>query len=666
MGSASKFLCASIFALSVVPFVHSAIDISVNAQKGVKKISPYLFGRNIDVIDEKVDSLSSKEIDYMNQIVEAGLHMIRANHGNNATRYNFRKKFSVHPNWFNNVNSQSWDISAKKILENMPGVDAMYAFQLAGYVAKTQEYNFKDWDWYLAHNNTWPSNRDLNIAGGGIISDDGKTAIKEGDPTLYNQEWPADSSVAIIPYWRDSLKFDMNRLRYWSMDNETDIWRYTHDDLNLPVTGEFLVERYVEVAKKARAQWKDIKLTGPVSAGEWDWVVLRDIVEGQNLITGSDGKKYSWLEYFIKRVSEEQKKSGVRLLDMFDIHWYPQEKDYESRMNWHRVLFDTTYNYPGANGIRFLNEQYYYASNQTKEQYDETYNKEYILKRVNDWLEKYFGKDHGITLGISETSLKDENAMVTALIYASFLGTMMNHGVEFFTPWSWDAGMYEVAHLFSCIGKEYRVESISSNDSLVSAYASINQTADSMTVIFVNRAESETQNVNLTIDEFALDDGEYETRSLSGLNGETFVSRSSNALKKGSASLAQNKLSMTLPAKSITALILSGAGSEVVESSSSNNAESSSSTESNAIQTVLNTRAFISSENESWTIHNFSDRNLNVAIFDCLGNQVLNVNAPVGSSLLNLEHLKSGHYVVKFKNSKHQGVQKIIVKTSRR
>ena len=149
----------------------------------------------------------------------------------------------------------------------MSGVDAMYAFQLAGYVAKTQEYNFKDWEWYLAHNNTWPSNRDLNIAGGGIISDDGKTAIKEGDPTLYNQEWPADSSVAIIPYWRDSLKFDMNRLRYWSMDNETDIWRYTHDDLNLPVTGEFLVERYVEVAKKARAQWKDIKLTGPVSAG---------------------------------------------------------------------------------------------------------------------------------------------------------------------------------------------------------------------------------------------------------------------------------------------------------------------------------------------------------------------------------------------------------------
>ena len=77
MGSASKFLCANIFALSVVPFVHSAIDISVNAQKGVKKISPYLFGQNIDVIDEKVDSLSSKEIDYMNQIVEAGLHMIR-------------------------------------------------------------------------------------------------------------------------------------------------------------------------------------------------------------------------------------------------------------------------------------------------------------------------------------------------------------------------------------------------------------------------------------------------------------------------------------------------------------------------------------------------------------------------------------------------------------
>lgn len=646
MGSVAKFIWSSIFALTIPSFVYSAINVSIDAKIGVKEISPYLFGRNISVIDEKNKELTSEEVDYMNQIVEAGLHMIRANHGNNATRYNFRKKFSVHPNWFNNVNSQSWDISAEKILKNMPGVDAMYAFQLSGYVAKTQDYNFDDWGYYLEHGN-YPSNRDLNIAGGGEISDDGTTAIKEGDPTLYNQEWPADSTVAIIPYWRDSLKFDMSRLRYWSMDNETDIWRFTHDDLDLPVTGEFLVERYVEVAKKARAVWKDIKLTGPVSAGEWDWVVIRDTADG-NMIQGDDGKKYSWLEYFIKRVSEEQKKSGIRLLDMLDIHWYPGEQDYETRMNWHRVLFDTTYNYPGANGICFLNEDYYYASNQTKERYDSNYKKEYILKRIEDWLEQYFGEGHGITLGISETSFEDPDPMVSALIYASFLGTMMDHGVEFFTPWTWSEGMYEVAHLFSRKGHEFRVESVSSNDSLVSAYSSINNSKDSLTVILVNRAESETQEVNLTLKNFFSEDKSVETLTLSKLSGETFVSQVENALQKGEVDITSNEVKITLPEKSITALLISGTSDvELPEPNSFGKAN-----------LTFNKNGFISFENGAWWILNDSKAYENVEVFDCLGKLVLHKRVKEGVSLLNTESFKAGPYLVRLGLK----TQKIVVK----
>ena len=68
-----------------------SVQIDVHAQTGLREISPYLFGRNVDVIDEKTDTLSAAETAWMNQVVEAGLHMIRANHGNNATRYNFRQ-----------------------------------------------------------------------------------------------------------------------------------------------------------------------------------------------------------------------------------------------------------------------------------------------------------------------------------------------------------------------------------------------------------------------------------------------------------------------------------------------------------------------------------------------------------------------------------------------
>jgi hypothetical protein len=549
----AKILAGAVFGsvLAISPAL-AAIDIAVDAQKGVKKISPYLYGRNIDKVNDGSAESDSAEQEFIGQVREAGIHMMRANNGNNATRYNWRKKLTVHPDWFNNVYSHDWAITAKKVLDKMPGVDAMYAFQLTGYAASSTDYNFPDWNWKQEHG-SYPS-RAFDLAGGGEVSEDGETLVKAGDYTLYNEEWPADSTVGIVPYWRDELKFDMSRFQYWSMDNEMEIWRGTHSDLDLPVTGDFLVERYIDVAKKARAAWKDIKLTGPVVANEWQWCSVSSYNK-QDRPKGPD-RDYCWLEYFIMKVAEAQKSSGTRLLDVFDIHWYPSEKDYESRVNWHRVLFDTTYNYPGANGIKMVNGGW-----------DNDNQKEYIFKRINDWLEKYFGKDHGITLGITETDLNDSDPMVTALIYASFLGTMQDNGVEIFTPWTWGDGMYETVHLFSRYGHPNRVQSTSSNDSLVSAYSSISNKGDSLTVIFVNRAEKDAQEVQLKLANFDAD-LKFKTLTLQNLKGETFVSHTNNALKENAvnASVAGGKttataasadmIKMTLPAKSITALLL--------------------------------------------------------------------------------------------------------------
>lgn len=564
-----KNAAAIVLAASFVTF--AAIDVTVETQKGVMKISPYLYGRNIDKISGGSAELDSTEEAFINQAREAGVRFMRANNGNNATRYNWRKKMTVHPDWFNNVYSIDWSITAKKILDKLPDVDAMYAFQLTGWAASTNEYNFGDWNWKQEHGQN--AKATLDLAGGGEVADDGETLVKAGDYKLYNEPWPPDSTVGIIPYWKDELKYDMNRLKYWSMDNEMEIWRGTHSDLDLPVTGDFLVERYIDVAKKVRAMWKDIKLTGPVVANEWQWCSVASYNE-ENRPKGPD-RNYCWLEYFIMKIAEEQKKSGIRLLDVFDIHWYPTEKDYESRVNWHRVLFDTTYNYPGANGIKNVGGSW-----------DNKVTKEYIFKRIRDWLDKYFGEGHGITLGITETSLIDaEDPMVTALVYASFIGTMQDNGVEIFTPWSWGDGMYEVLHLFSRYSHANRVQSASTNDSLVSAFSSITNKGDSLTVIFVNRAEKDAQEINLSLPDFAAKDGSVKTLTLEGIKGETFVSHTNNALKAdvvkasvvgGSTSAnssSANKFKMTLPAKSITAMLLVTETPKVVDSTDAINVD---------------------------------------------------------------------------------------------
>ena len=154
--------------------------------------------------------------------------------------------------------------------------------------------------------------------------------------------------------------------------------------------------------------------------------------------------------------------------------------------------------------------------------------------------------------------------MVTALIYASFLGTMQDNGVEIFTPWTWGDGMYETVHLFSRYGHPNRVQSTSSNDSLVSAYSSISNKGDSLTVIFVNRAEKDAQEINLDLANFA-SDGTVKTLTLQNLQGETFVSHTENALQAGSATATDNKVALKLPAKSITAVLLTTSTPTVVD-----------------------------------------------------------------------------------------------------
>ena len=214
----------------------------------------------------------------------------------------------------------------------------------------------------------------------------------------------------------------------------------------------------------------------------------------------ADGRYYVWLEYLIKRIAEEQQASGVRLLDVLDIHFYPSETKPEDIVQLHRVWFDESYNYPGANG---------------------------------------------------------DNPNVTAVWYASTLGVFANEGVEMFLPWSWKTGMWEVLHLLSRYGQAIRVEASSDNDELVSAYASVNADLSAMTVVLVNRSLSGNTNVNLAVANFPLGRTEYEVLRLSGLpSTETFHSHTDNAIQEDTAAIEDGVMRLALPPLSVSAILL--------------------------------------------------------------------------------------------------------------
>ncbi len=511
------------------------VTITVDANLNKRAVSPYIYGLN--------NSYDKPAQFYK----DAGVRLSRMNQGNNATKYNWRKKITSHPDWYNNVYANDWDTKSLNASKNNPEMQVMWAFQLLGRVASNTAHNFNDWNY---NKSQWWQGVNQNLAGGGqpnTAKPDGK-ALVEGDVNLYTEEWPADSTVGILKHWfgQGGLSLNKEQFLYWNMDNESDIWNGTHDDVmkNGQILSSAFMDKYIEVAKKAKALFPGIKLCGPVTTSEWQWFKWGN--EGITI----NGKYYCWLEYFVKRCADEEKASGIRVLDVFDIHHYPYCPTVNDALQNHRAFYDKTYIYPGANGVKTINGGW-----------DTSQNKVYIFQRMNEWLDKHFGAGHGITLGLSEWSTGSDDPNVASVVYASHLGLFANNGVECFTPWTWVTGMWETLHLFSRYAQGFSVSSISSLENTVSAYTTVNKSVDSMTVIIVNRDRTAAKNVNVNLSNFKVADGNKMTLQLSSLpSAETFKSHTNNALKSNVVNVSSNKFSLTVPALSTTAVLLTASG----------------------------------------------------------------------------------------------------------
>ena len=523
---AGALLCS----ISVTVFAQN-VTISVNATQDKRLISPNIYGKN--------DFLDKSDQFYK----DAGLCFARMNGGNNASAYNWRAKLAVHPDWYNNVYPADWNVLAQKVNNNFSNMQGMFAFQLLGRVASNGSNNFNDW----AYNQSqyWQG-VGQNLAGGGQVNPSGGTqALVDGNIDLFSKPWPADSSVAILDHWfgTNGLGLDKSRFRYWSMDNEVDIWNGTHDwAMPTLLSASAFMDRFIELAKKAKAIDPNVKICGPVTTSEWQWYRWSN----ESIVV--DGRYYPWMEYFIKRLGDEYKATGIKLVDVLDIHNYPwYNGDDAAALQGHRIYYDETYDYPGSNGIRTINGGW-----------DTSITKQYIFKRIDDWLTEHFGPNHGVTPGVSEWgTMSGSNPSLESVIYASHLGTFANHGVELFAPWNWSVGMWETLHLFSRNAKKYSVASASSLENTVSAYSSVSESADSLTVMLVNRDMNASRTVTINLSNFTVANGNYKTLQLASLPAtETFVSHTQNALQESTASVNSNSLTITVPALSTTAILL--------------------------------------------------------------------------------------------------------------
>jgi hypothetical protein len=234
------------------------------------------------------------------------------------------------------------------------------------------------------------------------------------------------ASPAFIREWIEAIvaadkKTGARSVAQYILDNEPALWNSTHRDVHPePVTYDELLERTIAYGSAIRAADPQAVIAGPA---EWGWMgyfySAKDTEPGQ--LTKVDRLAHGnvpLIEWYLKKLAEHEKRTGVRILDVLDLHFYPQDidkdavdpKSAERRLRSTRALWDPKYK-------------------------DESWIDEVVrlLPRMKEWIDRNY-PGRGISIG--EWNFGGEKHVSGALATAEALGRFAENRVTSAYYWS--------------------------------------------------------------------------------------------------------------------------------------------------------------------------------------------------------------------------------------
>lgn len=103
---------------------------------------------------------------------------------------------------------------------------------------------------------------------------------------------------------------------WFSLDNEPDFWQTTHPEIH-PKNATYaeLVGKTIAYAEAIKSVEPNGLVFGPASYGWQRYIRLND---------ASDANNRDFQEFYLRAMSQAEKAHGRRLLDVLDVHWYPE------------------------------------------------------------------------------------------------------------------------------------------------------------------------------------------------------------------------------------------------------------------------------------------------------------------------------------------------------
>jgi len=164
-------------------------------------------------------------------------------------------------------------------------------------------------------------------AGNGV-GKDGKP-LTPLNPVLTSVPAPPDFVARWVVAMRDQEKKRGKCIDLVILDNEPGIWNDTHRDVHPePLSYDELWERTRDYASAVKKVAPDLLVAGPA---EWGWpAYFHSAVDAKaGFMLRPDRRKHGdtpLIEWWLQQLAAHEKKTGQRLVDVLDLHFYPQAK----------------------------------------------------------------------------------------------------------------------------------------------------------------------------------------------------------------------------------------------------------------------------------------------------------------------------------------------------
>lgn len=508
-------------------------------------ISPYIYGlAGADDTDPNYD---------------ANLHPTLSRWGGNpATRFNWvlGNAWNAARDWeFRNTNygQTNTDVASNAIKDSLKNGEAMLlTIPTIGWVPKNSDQN--------VHSLNVPAHGGPPVAPGSDViegynpeANRNLTSIKSmarknaplvvkpdpASPVVYQDEWVASLVKRFGAASAGGVKF-------YAMDNEPELWSETHTDIHPARMGyDDLLARYVEYASAVKDVDPSAQITGPVSAG-WTGYLYSELDRGNdNFKSVPDRRNHNnlaFIPWFLDQLKSYEQQNGKRILDVLDIHYYPQAVG----------LFGGKTD-PEANALRLRSTRSLWDDNYIDESWIGTQIR--LIPRMREWIDKYYP---GTKLGITEWNFGADSTLNGGLTISNVLGIFGREGVYLAAYWRFPPketpGYYAFKMYTNFDGKggtfgDKSVPVKVSDDQNISAFAARDSKSGRLRLIIINNNPDKEQMVKVQFPKTIPNQAAY-VYQLSAQTGNKLQQQSPLAIAD------QDKLDLAIPAYSATLIDL--------------------------------------------------------------------------------------------------------------